>query len=122
MASVSKGSVNAHTLRPRDHIEVPVEVCEIIGVTRVPGQLKSRKNYLIQFKVRPTSGPWANCEGVFIMESDDPVPLVKKFSNKEKNREWRANLYRKIKEKIFGPKVEEVVPVKMIGMSQGEYT
>lgn len=82
-----KGNVHAHTLKSLDQIEVPVEVCEIVSITKVHGQLKNRKNYLIEFKVRPISGPWANCEGVFIMESDDPVPLVKKFSDNERRKQ-----------------------------------
>ena len=100
--------VGASSLRTKDTIEVPVEQCVIIKSEKVPGQLKNRGNYLIQLTVVPVSGPWANCEGTFIVESSDLVPLVKRYSNKQRRRESFYKFLCSLRDKVFGPKVEEV--------------
>ena len=101
-------TVTARSLGKRDIIEVPVETCEIVNKVRVPGQLRDRSSYLVEFTVVPLTGPWAGCEGKFILESSDVMPLVKKYTTKEQRREsWRL-FWCRLKEKILGPKIEEV--------------
>lgn len=100
--------VTASELDALDRIEVPVEVCEIKSVSRVPGQLKNRKHYLLEVVVVPVSGPWANCEGKFILESSDVMPLVKKYSIRDKRRAARRELFNRLWDRFFGPKVEPV--------------
>ena len=100
------GMVPAIDLGPLDRIEVPVEVCEVVSIVRVPGQLKNRKNSLLQLKVRPVSGPWAECEGTFVIESSDLIPLIKKHTIKEKRKAARREFFNKLWCRVFGPKVE----------------
>lgn len=103
-----QGTVNASTLGPRDLIEVPVETCEIISIERVAGVLKDRTGYLVRIKVAPTGGPWANCEGTFVVESRDQIPLVKKYTDKERRRERRRQFWNSVWSRIFKPKAEPV--------------
>lgn len=100
--------VTASELDALDRIEVPVEVCEIKSVSRIPGQLKNRKHYLLEVVVVPVSGPWANCEGKFILESSDVMPLVRKYSIRDKRRAARREFFNKLWDRFFGPKVEPV--------------
>ena len=106
------GMVPAIDLGPLDRIEVPVEVCEIVSVVRVPGQLKNRKNSLLQLKVRPVSGPWAECEGTFVIESSDLIPLIKKHSLKDKRKAARKEFFNKLWSRVFGTKVESVPAIE----------
>ena len=105
--------VCASTLGTRDLIEVPVETCEIMTIRRVAGQLKNRQNYLVEVTVSPTTGPWANCEGKFVVESSDLIPLVKKYTSKQRRALARAKLFKKIKDYFFGPKVEPIAQLPM---------
>lgn len=116
--------VNASKLRAKDVIEVPVEACQIIKITRVPGQLKARNNYLVELTVVPLTGPWQECEGKFIVESSDLVPLVRKYTNKQKRREALFCFFAKIRDKIFGPKVEEIpsLPAPMTKKENAQWT
>ena len=106
--SKTNGMVNSGSLRSRDVIEVPVEACQIVKIQRVPGQLKDRRSYLVELTVMPLSGPWANCEGRFIVESNDLIPLIKKYTSKEKRRESWKKFFASLKDRFFSPKVEEV--------------
>lgn len=101
-------TISASQLHTKDVIEVPVEACVIVSVSKIPGQLKNRSNRLIEITVSPLSGPWANCEGKFVVESSDLIPIVKRYTKKDRRRESFRAFIQKVKEKIFGPKIEEV--------------
>lgn len=102
------GMVQAGTLQYRDKIEVPVETCMILGMRKVPGQLKNRKNYLVELTVVPLSGPWSNIEGKVIVESSDLVPLVER--ERRSTRRWRAikSAFSAMKEYLFGVDVQPI--------------
>lgn len=116
------GTVNASTLGPRDLIEVPVETCEIISIERIPGQLKDRSGFLVRVKVAPIGGPWANCEGTFVVESRDQIPLVKKYTNKERRREARRKFFASIWNRFFSPKAEPIPSLPAPSTSTGPMT
>lgn len=105
---MAKNMNAAGTLQVNDTIEVPVEACRIVSVQYVPGQLKDRRSRLLKFKVSPLTGPWANCEGEFILESGDLVPVVKRYTASERRRAALKNFVTRIIEKLRGTRIEEV--------------
>lgn len=102
----NNGMVQACTLGFNDTIQVPVEDCKIVATRRVPGQLKNRKNYLIEVTFVPLSGPWQNIEGKAIYESNDLVPLIERESPGKRRRRAIAQFFSNLREAILGPKVE----------------
>lgn len=117
---MAKNGMNpAGTLYAKDIIEVPIEACEIVSITPVPGQLRDRRNRLLKLKVVPLSGPWANCEGEFVLESSDLVAVVRKHTVAARRKEAIKKFFQALGA-MFRPKVTEVP--KLEHKLTGNYT
>lgn len=103
MNSKSSGrTITAQQLGMRDIIEVPIEACIVVNIECIEGQLHRRGNQLLRIKVMPLSGPWANCEGVFVAESSDSLTLVRKWTYRDARKQRRRLLFKRICGYVFG--------------------
>lgn len=66
----------AGLLKQDDIIQVPVENCRVVDTLVIPGQMFDRESRLVSVKVTPLSGPWGGVEGVFVINSNVPLPVV----------------------------------------------